>query len=230
MDNTPVPRSVPRQSMVRETVGPTAEVDASRPPEVWVHPPSGNTAILQWDPIMGSAQHNAFERVGFVFDHVAKPEEVKTLETASIDKENQTLRGNASIEDVKNVMARVQAVEAENAKLKEQLGGKPQTATEVSQEHAKDEAVAKTEERGTDNSGSQTDLGGVNAQDSATSAPSAPETTDEPRKALSKQIRQELFQTATAMGLEVDPNATNQQVLDQIRQADEAGNQEGDNE
>lgn len=164
MDNTSTPRTVPRQAKVRETTGADKRVDQARPPEVWVHPESGNTAVLQWDPITGSAQHAAFERVGFVFDHVAEPKEVTTLETASIDHENAKLRNNASVEDVKNVMARVSAVEAENDRLKAQLNGaNPRTETEVSQEHAKDEAVAKTDERGTDNSGDVADNGGVNA-------------------------------------------------------------------
>lgn len=164
MDNTQVSPNVARNrpGATQETNAPGAPPEKARPNEVWRHPGSGQTAILQWDPLYGSAQHAAFQRVGFEYLRDAKPEEVTSLEAASISAENSKLRNNASVEDVKNVLARVQALEAENERLKAAQTATP-TETELAGEKAKQAATQKTEERGTDNSGDVASSGGVNA-------------------------------------------------------------------
>lgn len=161
-----VPTTVARNrpGSTQETNAPGALPEPPRPKQVWRHPASGEEVILQWDPLYGSVQHAAFARVGFEYVRDAKPEEVTTLEQASIDAENSKLKDNASREDVKNVVARVQAVEAENARLKAQLNRtSAPDATEISGEHAKEEAIRNTEARGAGNTGDVEASGGVNA-------------------------------------------------------------------
>ncbi len=122
------------------------------------HPGSGETAIVQWDPLLGNTQAEAFLKVGFEFVREAKPEEVKNLLTASLqaDADKSLIKSNE--DDVKGILARLGAAEAELAKKREADNHVADEA-ELSQEHAKDAALEQTKARETQ------EPAGVNALD-----------------------------------------------------------------
>jgi hypothetical protein len=61
-------------SKVQEQGGVGAVVTA-----VYRHPESGQEAIVQYDPLFGNTQANAFERLGFEYVREATPEDIKTV-------------------------------------------------------------------------------------------------------------------------------------------------------
>ncbi len=139
-----------------KTLSPTGKAGVYR------HRESGQEAIALWDPLLGNTQAEALMRVGFEYVRDAEDDEIKNLVTPSLqaNKDQNLVKSNE--DEVKGILARLNAVEAENARLREQRD-KPTSQTELSQEMAKSAAVQKVAERGTDNSGDVASSGGVNA-------------------------------------------------------------------
>lgn len=114
--------------------------------------PNGQEAIVQYDPLFGNAQANAFERLGYVFVREARPEEVKTipeLVTAEMQKDGGA--GNlaaltASIVEQNKLLA------GELNKQREERNAVPQDATDISGELARqsaaDQANVRTQAHG----------------------------------------------------------------------------------
>lgn len=134
----------------RPGVTPEKSDDGIRPAGLYRHPVSGAELIVQNDPLFGDGQARAAERVGFVFVRPAEEGEIKTVLDASIDKENQPKADGANADDLKGLLARVNALEAENAKLKNQNESGvevPGTEAVVSADEAKEAATQKVEEQ-----------------------------------------------------------------------------------
>lgn len=129
---------------------------------VYRHPKSGAEAIAQWDPLLGNTQAEALLRVGFEFVRDVEEGDIKSLVTASLQQDKDKAPISDNTDEVKGILARLNAAEAELAKKKESEQ-KEETQTELSQEKAKVAAFEKTAERGPDNSGDVLPSGGVNS-------------------------------------------------------------------
>lgn len=110
--------------------------------------------IVKVHPKFGDSQAAAVERVGYKFVRAAKPGEIKEIEVDAkhLATENQ-LGGITADETLKGVLARLSAVEKENADLRagkaaEETKGTADGDTKANaKEEAKTEAVARTEAR-----------------------------------------------------------------------------------
>jgi glucan-binding YG repeat protein len=135
---------------------------------VYRHPQTGQEIIALDDPITGDAQARGYVRVGFEFVRDVKDNEVKSvgLTSPSEDFAKHPQRKLDDQSDVlKGLAARMNALESENAKLREQAVRESTPAdapTEQSQKGAQEAAEQKVAERGTDNSGDVAANGGVN--------------------------------------------------------------------
>lgn len=114
---------------------------------VYRHKESGQVAIVQFDPLWGNTQAQAFARVGFVFEREARADEIKSLPEIAMEArqaEESTLKG---------LSARLDRMEDANAKseeaLKQKLDENKALADEVAElraqlaEAKKAESVAK---------------------------------------------------------------------------------------
>lgn len=185
--------------------GETAEVSdlPQAPAGVYQHA-NGQTAIIQTDPLLGDGQAQAFMRAGFEFVREADPSEISTLETASIDHANKVTANKADADDVKGLLARVNAIEAENSRLKAQIAsGNPVPGTE---------AVPGAEQTKTD---AQAKVAGPAPTDPATTGTNTPDTT----KALSKMNATELAAVAETEGVDLSQADTNKLKVDAIQTA-----------
>lgn len=87
---------------------------------VYRHPVSGEEIITLYDPLYGNAQSEAAIRVGFVRVRDTKEGDIQVLGAASVAFENRPQAGQTATDDaIKGLLARVNAVEAENAQLRE---------------------------------------------------------------------------------------------------------------
>ena len=77
------------------------------------HPESGAEAATRFDPLMGNAQSEAFVRLGFV-----RVGDVPEGYEKPIRVVGKSESGSSSSDELKGVMARLNALEAENAALK----------------------------------------------------------------------------------------------------------------
>lgn len=119
------------------------------PGGVWKHP-NGAEIIVQIDPLFGDGQARAAERVGFVYERPAKPGEIKTIVDASQAEVDRPKAETMTSGDLKGLMARLDALEAENSTLKNQKqSGQevPGTEAVVSAKEAKEAATEKTAEQ-----------------------------------------------------------------------------------
>lgn len=133
---------------------------------VYRHPATGAEIIALDDRYSGDAQARGYVRAGFEWVRDAKEGEVKSVGVPPSEdfasKPERKLESDS--EELKGIRARLNALESENAKLREQGNAPvPESPTEESQQHAQAAAEQKTEERGTDNSGDVAAKGGVNA-------------------------------------------------------------------
>lgn len=199
------------------------------------HPGSGAELITLHDPLLGDAQSEAAIRVGFKRVRDAKPEEVKVLAIASLDAESERAKVNDNSDAVKGITARLNALEAENAKLREQASKSP-TSVEMSQAEGLREADEQTARRGTDNTPTSAGVGGVNsgttpgAQDPSNTEPNedGDEGDDEEEaKPLSQQNKTELLATAEAEGVE---GVSEETKNDDLRKAIQAKRDETESE
>lgn len=147
---------------MREVSGNTGQVGGSNQAlkgGVYRHPQSGQEIIALDDPITGDAQARGYVRAGFEWVRDVKEGEITSVGlTPSEEFAKQPERKlETSADDLKGIQARLNALEAENAKLREASNASPATATELSQEEAKKAATEKTEERLND------EASGVNA-------------------------------------------------------------------
>ena len=130
---------------------------------VYKHPVTGAEIIALDDPITGDAQARGFIRAGFEFHRELEDGDVKTVGLPSDDFSKQPERqAEASADELKGLRARLNQLEAAEAKRAEDAA-KTDTAAETNQKSAQEAAEAKTDERGTDNSGDVANSGGVNA-------------------------------------------------------------------
>jgi|GEM_PF-5863704 len=128
---------------------------------VYRHPATGEEIIALTDPITGDAQARGYVRAGFEWVRDVKEGDVKEvgLDLPSVDHAKQPERGlEAKDDELKGLRARINALEAAADKDKARV----EPATEDSQEHAKETAKQKVDERGTDNSGDLEVASGVN--------------------------------------------------------------------
>lgn len=99
--------------------------------------------ITQHDALLGDGQSRAAERSGFVYVRDVEPGEVKTLGMASAQQ--------GKSEDLKGVLARLNALEAENATLKNQVtsgtavpGTEPVVGSDATKQAAADKTAEQT--------------------------------------------------------------------------------------
>lgn len=134
--------------------------DGLRPAGVYKHPVSGETLIVQNDPLFGDGQARAAERVGFVFEREAKPGEIKTIVDAPAVVQETPKAVDTSLDDLKGLRARINALEAEaviredlakeaaTLKVAEQTGVKIDTTTGDVQEDVQENAPEETTKKG----------------------------------------------------------------------------------
>jgi hypothetical protein len=187
--------------------GKTREVNENgeHPAGLWRHP-NGEEAVTLYDPLYGDAQSEAFARLGFVRVGDAPEGYVKSLATPSVQAEKDKAATTSNSDEVKGILARLNAVEDENARLKEAAQNKVDAFP--GQEAAKKEAVDQTDARTS---------GGVTS-DLAT--PEAPV-----EKPLDKQNTTELRATAEKEGVELtDEHDTKAKIAEAITAKREEGN------
>lgn len=198
------------------------------PAGVYVHPGSGEELIVRYDPLLGNTQAEAAIRVGFVWKRDVKPDEVKELATPSLQHAADEGARTGESGAMKGVQSRLDALEAENARLR--AAQPPQTQTELSQAEAIAAADKQTADRGTDNAGAVTTspniVGGVG------DAGNVGDTTSElNEKALSKQNKTELLATAEAEGVtDVSSENSNKELVNAIEAKRAESGDEGGNE
>lgn len=113
-----------------------------------------DTQILKTHPKFGDGQASAFERVGYEYVRPAKPGEVKEIEVDAKQLATEDKAGNVTQDDLKGALARINALEKENADLKsgqtaeEKKGASDNDVTAESKEDAKEEAQTQLENRG----------------------------------------------------------------------------------
>lgn len=113
-----------------------------------------DTVIVKVHPKFGDSQAAAAERVGYRFLREARKDEIKEIEVDAkyLATENQ-LGGITADENMKGVMARLSALEKENADLRAAQGAETtkgasdNVVAADSKEHAKDSAIEQTEQR-----------------------------------------------------------------------------------
>lgn len=114
------------RALMGELQGNTGQVGGDKAPRkegVYRHKITGAEVITQHDPVFGDGQSRAAERAGFVFVREADPSEKKTLGAPSADFENRSARPmEAQAAYNKGLEARLNALEADNARLRNQLG------------------------------------------------------------------------------------------------------------
>lgn len=194
------------------------------------HPETGNELATKHDPLLGDAQSEAVMRLGFVRVSDVPEGYEKTMASPSEESSSVDSRKPASQGSVKGVEARLDklesnndALEAENARLREQLAN-GNSAGFPGQENVKRDAIAQVE------SGKASGEG--EGSDSGTTSPDLEEEGDDEEevKALSQQNSTELKETAAREGVEVteelDTNAKLRQAIQANRDADgEEGNE-----
>lgn len=161
----------PKQGVAKmpEVSGNTGQVGGSSTElqgGVYQHPETKEEIIALTDPITGDAQARGYVRAGFVWVRDVKPGEVKEVGLpASEDFASQPERKLESDTDMlKGLRARLAQLEAAEQKRAE-ADRQESTPTTESQEHAKEAAEQKVEERTTENTGDVETSGGVNTQD-----------------------------------------------------------------
>lgn len=97
---------------------------------VYVHPESGQRAIVQSDPLWGNTQAQAFARLGFKFEREATADEVKTLPELAIKSTS------ANQDTLKGLAARLDAVENKSAEQADALASKTEENKALSEEVA----------------------------------------------------------------------------------------------
>lgn len=123
-------------SQMREVAGNTGQLGGRQGyhPEGLYRHPNGAELITQNDPLLGDAQGRAAERLGFVYVGPAPEGAVKTLGAPSevhAAQPERKLEGQS--EELKGVLARLNALEAENARLKAAPGPEVVGAEETKQ-------------------------------------------------------------------------------------------------
>jgi hypothetical protein len=91
------------------------------------HPLSGQEVITLSDPLYGDAQSEAALRVGYVRIRDVQPEEIVQINL--VGEVNAARGGVNGSDELKGILARLNAVEAENAQLKQ--GTAPDQASQV---------------------------------------------------------------------------------------------------
>lgn len=140
------------KALMGELPGNTGQVGgdrASRKAGLYRHPGNGAEVITVHDPLLGDGQSRAAERAGFVFVRDVDPSEIKELGAPSENYAAQPARA-VEAQDAynKGVQARLDALEAENARLRsERESGNPVPGTEPVKgaEATKEAAAERTE-------------------------------------------------------------------------------------
>jgi hypothetical protein len=152
MDNTTNAKPQAGVAQMREVSGGTGIVGGTPgvlPGGLYRHPVTGIELITQTDPLFGDPQSRAAERVGFEYVGPAPEGSIKTIVTASESHEEQPARAvEAQTAYNKGVEARLNALEAENSRLKaEAASGSAVPGTEPVKgaEAAKQAAADRTE-------------------------------------------------------------------------------------
>src|SRR4051794_5912502 len=91
------------------------------PGGLYRHPQSGAEVVTLSDPLYGDTQSEAFVRLGFERVGDAPEGYVKSVVAPSEAWEDRPKANKADADDMKGLLARVNAVEAENARLKSQI-------------------------------------------------------------------------------------------------------------
>lgn len=117
------------KGLMTEVAGNTRQVGGGagmHRPGVYRHKESGEEAILTVDPLLGDAMVRAFERAGFEYLREVQPGEV----VYAVPSHSGPSEGaNATLGDVKGLQARLDAIEAENKRLREALEAAPAAPT-----------------------------------------------------------------------------------------------------
>lgn len=154
MDNSTNARPQQGVGQMREVAGVTGQVGGTpgvRPAGLYRHPLSGAELVTLSDPLYGDAQSRAAERTGFEYVGPAPEGYVKTLGAPSTDHAEQPARA-VEAQDAynKGLEARLNALEADNARLRsQQESGNPVPGTEAvkGSEETKQAAADKTAEQ-----------------------------------------------------------------------------------
>jgi hypothetical protein len=195
------------------------------------HPDNGTELVALSDPLYGNAQAEGAIRVGFKRVGDVPEGYVKTLVTASIDKENQAQKtATLSQDDLKGLHARLNALEGENARLREEKAKGGNLGTEVPGAEDTKLAAAHNVVTGRADGSAPTDASGVNAQEDSTGEAGSTDGDTEEEKPLAEQNRSELNATAATEGLE-NPESynTKAELVEAIeaKRADSGDGEEG---
>lgn len=139
---------VDRSEIAPERNGDPVAPQPQLPSGLYRHKDSGQEAIIQTDPLYGDAQAAAFTRVGFEFVRKVEPDEIKTIASASDSHAASPDREtDAQVSYNKGLEARLNALEAENARLVEAAAPTPGASAEAqaSVESAKASGTDKVE-------------------------------------------------------------------------------------
>lgn len=125
---------------------------ASHPEGVYRHPLSGAEIITQHDPLLGDGQSRAAVRAGFEYLRPVEDGEIKELGAPSSDFADKPDRGlEAQAAYNKGVEARLNALEDENARLRNQVasgqqvpGTEPVKGAEDTKQAAADKTADQT--------------------------------------------------------------------------------------
>lgn len=101
--------------------------------------PNGQEAIVQYDPLFGNAQANAFEQVGYKFVREALPEEIKTIPELVLEKDKTAEAGLAGL--TAQVAEQNKLLTQELTKQREERAQVPSDQTEISGERARQSAA-----------------------------------------------------------------------------------------
>jgi hypothetical protein len=172
------------------------------------HPDTEKEVIVQYHPLFGNSQANAFEQVGYEFVREAEPSEVTSVELTALDvaaNSGDAMKGlNARVAMLEGVAEQNKVLEQQLADIKNERAGLPPTQAELSGEHAISNAVDSINERGQGQAEVvlNEDKTVTPVDESSTDDSSDVEDVLDEEKPLDKQNREELNATATAEGIE----------------------------
>ena len=177
-----------------------------------------STIIVKNHPKFGDGQAAAAQRVGYEFVREARKDEIKEIEVDAKHLATEDKAGAVTQDDLKGALARINALEKENADLKagktaeETKGAADNDVKADAKQKAKDEAEKQLENRGQGNP----------ALDDAEGNEGDDEGSEEDEKPLSKMNKDELKATAEAEGVELDlekEHDTNKKIAAAIQEA-----------
>jgi len=118
---------------------------------VYKHPESGQTAIVQSDPLFGNAQAQAFARLGFKFEREAREDEITSLPELAAESrkaEEGNLKGlSARLDKLEGVAEENKGLQVEIAELRAEKARRDKADAAVAEKTVTD-TKSTTEKKG----------------------------------------------------------------------------------